>query len=192
MFPGRLLPGMGHGLQDWMAQIGRRHDSPMTLLREQVSAIQALLAGEEVSVDGRYVKFDSVRLAFPPRAPPPLLIGGRGPRTLALAGELADGVILDDAAPEGRAAPDRVAEALARITATRETAGRPTPFDVVAFLGTPSDPTSDHVREQVHTLADAGVTRVAVLAGGVDGPLKSGAALLDFIDLLAPVAESAR
>lgn len=101
MFPGRLLPGMGHGLQDWMAQIGRRHDSPLTLLREQVSAIQSLLAGDEVSVDGRYVKLDRVRLTFPPPEPPPLLVGGRGPRTLALAGELADGVILDDAAPRG-------------------------------------------------------------------------------------------
>ena len=33
MFPGRPLIGVGHGVQDWMGQVGARAESPLTLLR---------------------------------------------------------------------------------------------------------------------------------------------------------------
>src|SRR5690606_21453834 len=95
LFPGRLRLGVGHGVQEWMAQAGARVESPMTLLREYVSALRRLLAGEEVTTRGRYVALDRVALDWPPSPPPPpLLVGAVGPRTLRLAGELADGTIL--------------------------------------------------------------------------------------------------
>ena len=46
MFRGRVHVGVGHGVLDWMDQVGARARSPMTLLREYVTALQALLAGE--------------------------------------------------------------------------------------------------------------------------------------------------
>src|SRR4249919_1371489 len=94
LFPGRLTAALGHGVQDWMRQVGAAVDSPMTLLREQTSAVRALLAGETVDVRGRYVTLDKVALDWPPAQPPRLLIGGRGPKTVALAGEVSDGVLL--------------------------------------------------------------------------------------------------
>ncbi|RWR25551.1 LLM class flavin-dependent oxidoreductase [Agrococcus lahaulensis] len=94
MFPGRFLPGIGHGVLEWMGQAGVRAASPLTLLREHAEALRALLAGDELSVEGRYVRLDRVQLRWPPAEAPPLLIGGGGPKTLALAGELGDGVIL--------------------------------------------------------------------------------------------------
>jgi alkanesulfonate monooxygenase SsuD/methylene tetrahydromethanopterin reductase-like flavin-dependent oxidoreductase (luciferase family) len=97
-FPGRLLPGLGHGILDWMEQVGARETSPMTLLREHTSAIRALLHGETLDVEGRYVTIRDVTLDWPPPQVPPLLVGARGPRTVALANELADGVILDSSA----------------------------------------------------------------------------------------------
>ncbi len=33
LFPGRITAGVGHGVQDWMGQVGARAGSPMTLLR---------------------------------------------------------------------------------------------------------------------------------------------------------------
>ena len=39
LFPGRVDVAVGHGVQDWMAQVGARADSPMTLLREYLAAI---------------------------------------------------------------------------------------------------------------------------------------------------------
>jgi alkanesulfonate monooxygenase SsuD/methylene tetrahydromethanopterin reductase-like flavin-dependent oxidoreductase (luciferase family) len=97
-FPGRLLPGLGHGILDWMEQVGARAASPMTLLREHTSAVRALLHGETLDVEGRYVTLRDVKLDWPPAVVPPLLVGARGPRTVALAGEIADGVILDSSA----------------------------------------------------------------------------------------------
>jgi len=96
-FPGRLVPGVGHGVQDWMGQAGVRVASPLTLLREHTTALRRLLAGEEVTTSGRYVTLDGVRLDWPPTEPVPLWLGGVGPRSLALAGELGDGLILANA-----------------------------------------------------------------------------------------------
>jgi alkanesulfonate monooxygenase SsuD/methylene tetrahydromethanopterin reductase-like flavin-dependent oxidoreductase (luciferase family) len=94
LFPGRFLPGIGHGVQDWMRQVGEAVESPMTLLREHEQALRLLLAGQRVTVQGRYVQLDDVVLDWPPLAPPPLLLGGAGPRSLRLSGELGDGVLL--------------------------------------------------------------------------------------------------
>ena len=85
-----------------MGQAGARVESPMTLLREWTSAVRALLHGERLTVSGRYVTIDGVALDRPPATPPPVYIGGSGPKTLALAGSLADGLLLaDDISPAG-------------------------------------------------------------------------------------------
>ena len=94
LFPGRLLAGVGHGVQDWMRQVGAGVDSPMTLLREYLVALRALLRGEEVTAQGRYVRLDRVALDWPPASAPAVLAGAVGPRSLRLCGELADGTIL--------------------------------------------------------------------------------------------------
>src|SRR3954451_10003417 len=75
MFGDRAMPGIGHGVQAWMGQVGARAASPVTLLREYATALRSLLAGEEVSVKGRYVKLDAVRLDWPPARPPALYFG---------------------------------------------------------------------------------------------------------------------
>jgi len=95
LFPGRLTVALGHGIQEWMRQVGAAVDSPMTLLREHTTAVRALLAGETVDVRGRYVSLDKVALDWPPSSPPTLLVGARGPKTVALAAEVSDGVLLD-------------------------------------------------------------------------------------------------
>lgn len=100
LFPGRFTPAIGHGVQDWMAQVGARADSPMTLLREYATALRRLLDGEKVAVDGRYVHLDEVALDWPPLHALPLVIGGVGPRTLALAAELGDGTMFTGALTE--------------------------------------------------------------------------------------------
>jgi len=62
MFPRRVQIGVGHGVQDWMGQAGARVASPLTLLREHLIALRALLSGKEVTTDGRYVRLDRVAL----------------------------------------------------------------------------------------------------------------------------------
>ncbi|TQS44400.1 LLM class flavin-dependent oxidoreductase [Cryptosporangium phraense] len=135
MFPGRFLPGVGHGVQEWMEQVGARASSPLTLLREHLDAMRALLRGEEVSTDGRYVKLDRVKLDWPPANVPKILAGAVGPKTLKLAGESADGTILD-----GQNSPDRVRWAKTQIDEGRAAAGRTDPHHVVVFTHAATGP----------------------------------------------------
>jgi 5,10-methylenetetrahydromethanopterin reductase len=101
LFPGRVVLGVGHGMPDWMRQVGAWPDSFLTLLEEHLDALRALLRGEEVHVDGRYVRLDGLRLEGERATPPPVLAGVRGPRSLALAGRAADGTVLaEPATPE--------------------------------------------------------------------------------------------
>ena len=53
MFPGRPGGVVGHGVQDWMGQVGARAASPVTLLSEYLAALRALLRGEPVTTAGR-------------------------------------------------------------------------------------------------------------------------------------------
>jgi alkanesulfonate monooxygenase SsuD/methylene tetrahydromethanopterin reductase-like flavin-dependent oxidoreductase (luciferase family) len=101
LHPGRLSAGIGHGITDWMRQIGAKPDSQLTMLEETVVAIRALLAGEEVSVAGRYVQLDGVRLEHPPDQAPPIFTGVRRARSLALSGRFADGTILSEPSSPG-------------------------------------------------------------------------------------------
>jgi alkanesulfonate monooxygenase SsuD/methylene tetrahydromethanopterin reductase-like flavin-dependent oxidoreductase (luciferase family) len=114
LYPGRVLPGFGHGVTAWMRQIGAKPESQVGLLEEIVTAVRALLAGEEVRVDGRYVRLDGVRLDHPPAEPPPVYTGVRRERSLAASGRVADGTILS----EPSSVP-YVHWALERIAATR-------------------------------------------------------------------------
>src|SRR5690606_18108052 len=60
--PGRFVAGIGHGVQDWMGQMGVRPASPLTALDETITAVRRLLAGEEVTAAGDYVTLDRVQL----------------------------------------------------------------------------------------------------------------------------------
>lgn len=100
-FPGRLVGGIGHGVDVWMKQIGENVASPLTAIEETTMAIRRLLRGERITVDGRYVKLDDVQLQPPPAVVPPVLLGVRGPKSLAVAGRVAEGVLLaENASPE--------------------------------------------------------------------------------------------
>ena len=186
IFPGRFLPGIGHGVLDWMGQVGARVESPLTLLREYATALRALLDGAEVTVTGRYVRLDQVRLRWPPLRPEPLLIGAVGRKTLALAGGLGDGVIFS-----GTDDPDRLAEGLAVARAARAEAPHSTPatpFEAVAFCAVPGDDSPESIAHRIGQYAAAGATRVAVLALGPEGPPEGSERLRDFVGRLAEAA----
>ena len=147
MFGSRALVGVGHGVQIWMEQVGARPDSPITLLREHLWALRALLAGKEVTVNGRYVKLDGVSLNWPPEPAPPLFAGATGPRSLQLCGEAADGVILS-----GGTSPKQIAEALQHVAKGRAASGReeePYPVVVYAHAATGPDAAQRLERERV-------------------------------------------
>ncbi|MDT0118311.1 LLM class flavin-dependent oxidoreductase [Microbacterium sp. PRF11] len=181
MFPGRLLPGFGHGVQDWMRQVGAKAASPLTLMQEQVPALRALLAGESVTAEGRYVKLRDVALDWPPASAPRVYAAAEGPKTLALAGAVADGVVLDS-----RHTVDEVAAAVRTVQASRAEAGRPGSADVVAYVLTAFGP--DARERATAVLSDRPDAADRVLAGSVsevaEGVTRFQAAGVDDVVLL--------
>jgi alkanesulfonate monooxygenase SsuD/methylene tetrahydromethanopterin reductase-like flavin-dependent oxidoreductase (luciferase family) len=143
-FPGRVRIGVGHGVQDWMGQIGARVSSPMTYLREYLTCLTALLRGETVTYSGRYVQLADVCLEWPPNPDIELLAAATGPRTLALSGELSNGTILTSGTT-----PDGVREALGHINSGLERAGRTGAHSVIVNIvaATGADARADAMRE---------------------------------------------
>lgn len=133
LFPGRLLPGVGHGVLPWMGQVGARVASPLTLMREYVPALRALLAGEKVDANGRYVKLDGVQLDYPPASAPRVYAAAEGPKTLRLSGEVADGTVLDSGHTPGELAASLAAIGEGRAEARREGAHESIAYVVTAF-----------------------------------------------------------
>ncbi|NYE19725.1 LLM class flavin-dependent oxidoreductase [Microbacterium immunditiarum] len=190
MFPGRLLPGVGHGVLPWMAQVGARAASPLTLMREYVPALRSLLAGEEVSVDGQYVKLDHVRLDWPPVAGPRVYCAAEGPKTLRLAGEVAGGVLLNSGY-----APDALARSVETVRDGHAGAGRTDQLDVAAYVVAAFGPdAAARAAAGVDDTAPGSDPIAAVLAGTPDdvaGDIARFArAGIDDIVLLPPREES--
>ena len=131
LFPGRLVLGVGHGVQRWMEQVGAKVESPLTLMREYVPTLRSLLAGDEVTIDGRYVHLDAVRLDWPPQQAFPIWAAGEGPKTLHLTGELADGTVLTQGTDLAA-----VRAAVELIQAGRADSGRPAEHPVALLLMT--------------------------------------------------------
>jgi 5,10-methylenetetrahydromethanopterin reductase len=92
--PGRLIAGIGHGVQEWMAQMGAKQPSPVSALEEVITVVKQLLNGDKVSFHGKYAHLDHVKLDAPPAVVPPILAGVSGPVSLQLAGRVADGLVL--------------------------------------------------------------------------------------------------
>ncbi|GAB4087227.1 LLM class flavin-dependent oxidoreductase [Myceligenerans cantabricum] len=147
MFPGRLEPGVGHGVQSWMEQVGARVSSPLTLLREYATALRGLLAGDRLNVAGRYVTLDDVALDWPPAATPPVISAATGPKTLKLVGEVADGVALD-----GGNGLTRLRSAVETVKQAYDDAGRTDDFKIVISVAAATGPDSaQRVRDWLPT-----------------------------------------
>jgi 5,10-methylenetetrahydromethanopterin reductase len=108
---GRVFCGLGSG-DSALANIGER-PSNATEFWEYARAIQRLCSGQEATVGGH-----ALRLSWP-TDPVPVWMAAEGPRTLRLAGQIADGVIVASGISEGV-----IEETLARIAEGAESAGR--------------------------------------------------------------------
>lgn len=127
---GRFTLGIGASseliVRDWA---GQPFDAPLTHVRETVEALRPLLSGQRASYKGRYVEVNGYRPHATPDEPVPLFVGALGPKMLRLAGELADGVCLNQMGVE------HVEEMLSHVAAGAEDAGRTLDgFGVVARL----------------------------------------------------------
>jgi alkanesulfonate monooxygenase SsuD/methylene tetrahydromethanopterin reductase-like flavin-dependent oxidoreductase (luciferase family) len=94
--PGRVVLGLGVGSEGPLAQQGYAVDHHVSRLRDMVGAVRSAWASSTpVTIDKRTVRFKDLALEVRPDPPPSIYLCVGGPRALALAGEIADGVVLD-------------------------------------------------------------------------------------------------
>jgi 5,10-methylenetetrahydromethanopterin reductase len=89
---GRMILGIGAGDRPLLA-LGMR-PARLSSLRAAIGSMRALWSGQEVTVEDRAFTLDRAHMRFPARPDIPIYISASGPKTLELAGEVADGVIL--------------------------------------------------------------------------------------------------
>jgi len=119
---GRAFLGLGSG-DSAILNLGERPASLATI-RGYVETVRALLARQEVEYAGK-----RVRVVWPERSVP-IYISAEGPKTLEMAGEIADGVIINPGLQ-----PELLRDAVARIHAGVQRAGRdPAALDVSLFV----------------------------------------------------------
>jgi alkanesulfonate monooxygenase SsuD/methylene tetrahydromethanopterin reductase-like flavin-dependent oxidoreductase (luciferase family) len=132
---GRLVLGLG---------TGPPAPGALDRLRSLVVALRQVFAAGEAAVEGRPLR---VSLAMP--TPPPVWIAALGPRAMQLAGEVADGVILNWCTPE------RVAAAKDEIADGARLAGRD-PGDVTVAVYVRAALDDDHAEALAALKAAAG------------------------------------
>lgn len=97
--PGRVILGIGAWWDPLASKVGVSRERPLRAMREVVETVRALLAGETVTFKGEFVQLDDVELDYVHQARAakavPIVIGATGDQMLRLAGEIADGVLLN-------------------------------------------------------------------------------------------------
>lgn len=97
--PGRVILGIGAWWDPLAAKVGITRTRPLQAMRETIEAVRALLNNETVTYDGDFVHLDGVELDYvhqERRAKDvPIYLGATGMKMMELAGEIADGVVLN-------------------------------------------------------------------------------------------------
>jgi len=97
--PGRIMMGLGAWWEPLASKVGVNRHRPLQAMREVVEATRQLLALQRVSYQGEFVQLQDVEIDIvhgdrSPRAVP-IYIGATGMKMMELAGEIADGVLLN-------------------------------------------------------------------------------------------------
>jgi alkanesulfonate monooxygenase SsuD/methylene tetrahydromethanopterin reductase-like flavin-dependent oxidoreductase (luciferase family) len=98
---GRFVLGIGtggYGQDFWAA--GGLPNRPIAIMRDYLTILRGLLAGERVSYSGAVLSADGLSLGIDELPVVPVYLGALGPQMVRLAGELANGALLNWATPE--------------------------------------------------------------------------------------------
>lgn len=126
---GRVRLAIGSGIGSAIERMGLSYARPLTAVAEAIAIVRALLRGEEVTFRGKLFSLDRVKLDYMPRRDIAIFMAGRGDKSLKLAGEVADGLILSNMCTPGFAA-----RAVAIVEAAARAAGRVRAPEVVRYV----------------------------------------------------------
>ena len=119
----RIIVGDWHGLP---------FSNSLQQIREAVEIVRRVASGERVTFEGAFYRVKNFRMTAPPPARPVrVVLGALGPEMLELAGEIADGVVLNWIPPEA------VPASVERLQAGARKAGRTLQgFEIASFVRT--------------------------------------------------------
>jgi 5,10-methylenetetrahydromethanopterin reductase len=129
--PGRVILGLGAWWEPLASKVGVDRRRPLLAMREVIEATRKLLAMERVTYHGEFVHLDDVEIdiVHGDRSPKqvPIYVGATGMQMMSLAGEIADGVVLNYmVGPDyNRQAMAALAEGAARAGRSLEDVDRP-------------------------------------------------------------------
>lgn len=146
---GRFVLGIGPGSPTILARQGLGFDRPLVRLRDTVEVVRGMLRGEPVSPPGEHASYGDAKLDFiPVRSTIPVYFGVTGPKALALAGEIADGVILN-----GFVSLEYTRRAVEIVRASARAAGRdPETVEIAASIVVSIDTDRDRARQAIRPL----------------------------------------
>ncbi|PYN73410.1 MAG: hypothetical protein DMD96_32940 [Candidatus Rokuibacteriota bacterium] len=131
--PDRVVLGIGLSSRvivgDWH---GLAFAPALQQIREAIQIVRMVASGERVNFEGKFYRVKNFRLTAPPPARPVrVVIAALGPEMLELAGEIADGVVLNWIPPE------TVPVSIGHLEAGARRAGRTlADFEIASFIRT--------------------------------------------------------
>lgn len=166
---GRAVLGLGASNSRWMTdRLGIPFDRPIGRLAEAVDIVRAMMTGERVDFRGEHFRV-SAGLAFTPtRRTPPIVLGVKGRRALALAAERADGLLLS------------ILSSAPYVASVRERVG-PT-MELAAYVGLAAGPDARAARDLLRPMVatylgvhgDHEITRTAGLDAKLCAAFREG------------------
>ncbi len=152
--PARVVLGIGAGDKTTLASVGVEMRKPLTTVKEAVSIIRKMTSGENVVFEGEVFQIGGAKFFFKPKGRIPIYIGAQGPKMLALAGKIGDGVLINACHPKD------VEYAVSCVKeGVREAGKQFGGLDVAAY-------TSFSVHEDLKKAAKAAVPVVAFIVAG--------------------------
>ena len=180
---GRFVLALGSGWNEReFTAYGLPYDRRVGRFEEAFAIIRRLLAGERVTLDGRFWQADDAVLLPRPAPPPPIMIGSNGPRMLSIAlphaaawntwfadfGNTAEGFAalnerISAAAREAGRAPGTVERsACAFVLLDRSAGDRQNTREAPAIEGT-----AEQIAARLRELGEAGADEVIVVASPI-------------------------
>jgi len=97
--PGRVVCGLGVGDRTTLQMVNTEQTKPLATIRESVRIIREIASGRTLEMQGEIFKVSGTKLNFKVANPIPVFIGAQGPKMLALAAEIGDGVLINASHP---------------------------------------------------------------------------------------------
>ena len=98
--PGRVVLGMGAGDKTTLASTGIEAKKQLSAVVDSIAIFKAMLEGKSVDYEGNVFKVTGTKFNFKPRGQIPIYIGAQGPKMLATAGKIGDGVLINASHPK--------------------------------------------------------------------------------------------